>query len=71
MLQKKNTKNFISLIVVVLFLAVVLVLDQVIKPTHKMSMLLTVLQNAVYTTNQNENIAKLRQELLNYKVPEE
>ena len=44
MLQKKNTKNFISLIVVVLFLAVVLVLDQVIKPTHKMSMLLTVLQ---------------------------
>lgn len=33
--------------------------------------LLTVLQNAVYITNQNENLAKLRQELLNYKVPEE
>ena len=33
--------------------------------------LLTVLQNGVYLTNQNENIAKLRQELLNYKVPEE
>ena len=45
MLQKKdNKKNFIGLIVVALFLALVLVLDQVIKPTDKMSMLLTVLQ---------------------------
>ncbi len=45
MLQKKdNKKNFIALIVVALFLALVLVLDQVIKPTDKMSMLLTVLQ---------------------------
>ena len=45
MLQKKdNKKNFIALIAVALFLALILVLDQVIKPTDKMSMLLTVLQ---------------------------
>ncbi|MBE6971642.1 MAG: branched-chain amino acid ABC transporter permease [Ruminococcaceae bacterium] len=45
MLQKKNNKkNFISLIAVALFLVLVLVLDQIIRPTDKMSMLLTVLQ---------------------------
>ena len=50
MLQKKdNKKNIISLLAVALFLILVLVLDQVIKPTDKMSMLLTVLQKgAVY-----------------------
>lgn len=45
MLNKKdNKKSFISLIIVALFLVLVIVLDQVIKPTDKMSMLLTVLQ---------------------------
>lgn len=45
MLNKKdNKKSFISLILVALFLVLVIVLDQVIKPTDKMSMLLTVLQ---------------------------
>ena len=45
MQKKENTrKNVISLICVALFLVLVLVLDQVIKPTDKMSMLLTVLQ---------------------------
>ena len=45
MLQKKdNKKNIISLLAVALFLILALVLDQVIKPTDKMSMLLTVLQ---------------------------
>ncbi|MDO4811233.1 MAG: branched-chain amino acid ABC transporter permease [Eubacteriales bacterium] len=45
MLNKKdNKKSFISLISVALFLVLVIVLDQVIKPTDKMSMLLTVLQ---------------------------
>ena len=45
MLQKKdNKKNIISLLAVALFLVLVLVLDQVIKPTDKMSMLLTVLK---------------------------
>ena len=45
MLNKKdNKKSFISFILVALFLMLVIVLDQVIKPTDKMSMLLTVLQ---------------------------
>ena len=46
LLEKKqnNRKNIISLIAVALFLVVVLILDQVILPTNKMSMLLTVLQ---------------------------
>ena len=45
MLNKKdNKKSFISFILVALFLVLVIVLDQVIKPTDKMSMLLTVLQ---------------------------
>ena len=47
MIQKKNyTKIIVTLIAVVAFLAVVLVLDQVIKPTDYMSMLLKVLQKA-------------------------
>ena len=45
MLNKKdNGKAFISFLLVALFLVLVIVLDQVIKPTDKMSMLLTVLQ---------------------------
>ena len=46
MLEKKKDvrKTFISLVTVALFLVLVLVLDQVIKPTNKMYMLLTVLQ---------------------------
>ena len=46
MLEKKKDvrKTFISLVAVTLFLALVLVLDQVIKPSNKMYMLLTVLQ---------------------------
>ena len=46
MLEKKKDvrKTFISLVAVALFLALVLVLDQVIKPSNKMHMLLTVLQ---------------------------
>ena len=45
MLNKKdNKKSFISFVLVALFLVLVIVLDQVIKPTDKMSMLLTVLQ---------------------------
>ena len=46
MLKKKKDvrKTFISLVAVALFLALVLVLDQVIKPSNKMYMLLTVLQ---------------------------
>ena len=45
MLNKKdNKKSYISFILVALFLVLVIVLDQVIKPTDKMSMLLTVLQ---------------------------
>ena len=46
LLEKKqnNRKNIISLIAVALFLVLVLILDQVILPTNKMSMLLTVLQ---------------------------
>ena len=46
MLEKKKDvrKTFISLVAVALFLALVLVLDQVIKPSNKMYMLLTVLQ---------------------------
>ena len=45
MLNKRdNKKSFISFILVALFLVLVIVLDQVIKPTDKMSMLLTVLQ---------------------------
>ena len=46
MLDKKTErrKNTVSLVCVVLFLALVLYLDQVIKPTSKWSMLLTVLQ---------------------------
>ena len=45
-LEKKKDvrKTFISLVAVALFLALVLVLDQVIKPSNKMYMLLTVLQ---------------------------
>jgi len=47
MIQKKNyTKTIATLIAVVALLAVVLVLDQVIKPTDYMSMLLKVLQKA-------------------------
>ena len=47
MLNKKNhVKTFVTLAVVVAFLAVVLVLDQVIKPTDSMAMLLKVLQKA-------------------------
>ncbi len=46
MLEKKKDvrSTFISLLAVALFLALVLVLDQVIKPSNKMYMLLTVLQ---------------------------
>ena len=46
MLEKKKDvrKTFISLVTVALFLVLVLVLDQVIKPSNKMYMLLTVLQ---------------------------
>ena len=46
MLEKKKDvrKTFISLVAVTLFLALVPVLDQVIKPSNKMYMLLTVLQ---------------------------
>ena len=45
MLNKKdNKKSFISFVLVALFLVLVIVLDQVIKPTDKMYMLLTVLQ---------------------------
>ena len=45
MLNKKdNGKAFISFLLVALFLVLVIVLDQIIKPTDKMSMLLTVLQ---------------------------
>ena len=40
----EKRKNIVSFILVFLFLALVLVLDQVIKPTSKWSMLLTVLQ---------------------------
>ena len=48
--NKKSPKTFISLVAVVLFLALVLVLDQVIKPSNKMySQLLTVLQKALCT----------------------
>ena len=47
MIQKKNyTKTIATLVAVVALLAVVLVLDQVIKPTDYMSMLLKVLQKA-------------------------
>ena len=42
--QKSKKGSFVTLVAVALFLALVLVLDQVIKPTDKMSMLLTVLQ---------------------------
>jgi len=45
MLKQSNAKkNMISLTAVFVFLAVVLILNQVIKPTDKMAMLLTVLQ---------------------------
>ena len=46
MLEKKKDARgtFISLVAVVLFLGLVMVLDQVIKPSNKMYMLLTVLQ---------------------------
>ena len=46
MLEKKKDVRgtFISLVAVVLFLGLVMVLDQVIKPSNKMYMLLTVLQ---------------------------
>lgn len=45
MLKQNNAKkNIISLTAVFVFLAVVLILNQVIKPTDKMAMLLTVLQ---------------------------
>ena len=45
MLNKKDhRKSFVSFLLVALFLVLVIVLDQVIKPTDKMSMLLTVLQ---------------------------
>ncbi len=42
--QEMQRKNLISLVAVILFLALVLVLDQVIAPTSKAYMLLTVLQ---------------------------
>ena len=45
MLNKKDhRKSFVSFLLVALFLVLVIVLDQIIKPTDKMSMLLTVLQ---------------------------
>ena len=46
MIQKKETsrRDKISFVAILLFLALILVLDQTIKPTDKMSMLLTVLQ---------------------------
>lgn len=45
MLKQNNAKkNIVSLTVIFVFLAVVLILNQVIKPTDKMAMLLTVLQ---------------------------
>ena len=46
MLNKEQQKrqNMISLAAVLAFLVLVFVLDQVIKPTDSMSMLLTVLQ---------------------------
>ena len=46
MLEKKKDvrKTFISLVAVALFLALVLVLDQVIKPSKKMKILLPVLK---------------------------
>lgn len=47
--KKDVRKTFISLVAVALFLALVLVLDQVIKPSNKMYMLLTVLQKALCT----------------------
>ncbi len=42
--QKSKKGSFVTLVSVALFLVLVIVLDQVIKPTDKMSMLLTVLQ---------------------------
>ena len=42
MVQKK--KNYVPLIAVVVFMIIVFVLDQVIKPTSSLGMLLTVLQ---------------------------
>ena len=42
--QKSKKGSFVTLVAVALFLVLVIVLDQVIKPTDKMSMLLTVLQ---------------------------
>ena len=45
MLEQKSKKgSFVSLVAVALFLVLVIVLDQIIKPTDKLSMLLTVLQ---------------------------
>ena len=48
MLEKKKdaARRLISLVAVALFLALVLVLDQVIKPSNKMHMLFTVLKKA-------------------------
>lgn len=43
-MKENNRNNYISLILVLVFLGIVLLLDQVIKPTDNMSMLLTVLQ---------------------------
>lgn len=43
-MKKNNKKNWLSLILVIAFLAVVFLLDQKIKPTNRMYMLLTVLQ---------------------------
>ena len=42
--QEAKRKNLIALVAVLIFLAVVLLLDQVIAPTSKLYMLLTVLQ---------------------------
>ncbi|MBR1456986.1 MAG: branched-chain amino acid ABC transporter permease [Oscillospiraceae bacterium] len=45
MIENKNRKSaWIAFVIVLLFLALVIVLDQIIKPTDKMYMLLTVLQ---------------------------
>lgn len=44
--QKNRSKTFITLLLVVLLLAATVVLDQVIKPTDSMSMLLKVMQKA-------------------------
>ena len=42
--QSSRKSSWISLLLVLVFLAVVFYLDQIIKPTNKMYMLLTVLQ---------------------------